>query len=92
MENNDKNTPIPQSCKTAVMSRMFFWCGLMLFDYGKKENGGFNHFIAEKIFMRKLHYLELSITYRIHFDYKKFYYDGNHTYYHFGCVRLIYGS
>jgi len=40
-------------------SNMFFWFGIQLFDSRLKEYGGFNHFIAGKIFKWKYCYLSL---------------------------------
>jgi len=96
MTDISKNAELQQSRITAVMCRMFFWCGIMLFDSSLKKYGGFNHFIAGKIFRWKLDYLELSITYKIRFawvhnnDY--YYYDGYHNCLHFGCFRASYGT
>lgn len=78
------------------INRMFFWCGVLLFDSSNKEYGGFNHFLAGKIFRWKFSYVEISITYNIRLkwihedDY--FYYDGYHNRIHIGFIRIIYGT
>jgi hypothetical protein len=81
-------------CRT--FSQMFFWCGVFWFDAKKKEYGGFNHFIAGKIFRWRLCYLETSITYKIGFRWihnnNEYYYDGYHNHILFGCFRLSYGT
>lgn len=75
---------------------IFFWCGIMLFDSRLKEYGGFNHFIAGKIFRWTLSYLEISITYNIDllWRYKSdyHYYDGYHNCIHIGFLRISFGT
>lgn len=80
--------------KESTFSKMFFWCGIFLFDAQKKEYGGFNHFIAGKIFRWKYDYLELSITYKLGFrkSFEDVYYDGYHNHILFGCFRVAYGT
>jgi len=79
-----------------LINKMFFWCGIFLFDSKKKEYGGFNHFIAGKIFRWKLDYLQLSITYKIRFLFKyeddNYFYDGYHNIIQVGCFRASFGT
>ena len=60
--------------------KMFYWFGIYLFNSKKIEYGGFNHFIAGKIFGWKLSYLDIAITYKIKFLWihklPQYYYDG----------------
>lgn len=42
-------------------TNMFFWFGIQLFDSKLKKYGGFNHFIAGKIFKWKFTYLVISL-------------------------------
>jgi hypothetical protein len=78
------------------LKKMFFWCGVLLFDAAQKQYGGFNHFLAGNVFRWKLCYLELSLTYKLRFkwvhecDYH--YYDGYHNHLHLGFLRVVYGT
>ena len=99
MKNNDINEK-PALSKMAVMcrtlSKMFFKYGIDLFDSRLKEYGGFNHFLAGKIFRWKYHYLTIYLKKqfrieRIHRN-DDYYYDGYHNSFWFGWVLISYGT
>lgn len=78
------------------LSNMFFFFGIFLFNAKKKEYGGFNHFLSEKIFKNKYTYMEICLTYnfgfeKIHND-DNYYYDGYHNHILFGFFRIAYGT
>lgn len=82
--------------KERLLSKMFFWFGIQIFDSKLKEYGGFNHFIAGKIFRWKYCYLVISIVYqfkffRIHND-DDSWYDGYHNCLQIGFLRINYGT
>lgn len=97
---NLRNTLKPLLVLCGVMcrnfSKMFYWCGIYLFSAKKYEYGGFNHFIAGKIFKWKYCYMDISITYKIKFirihNSDDYYYDGYHNCLWIGCVRISYGT
>lgn len=78
------------------LNNMFYWCGIYLFNTRLYKYGGFNHFIAGKIFKWKYSYMFISITYNIRFknQYKDedTYYDGYHNSLHIGFIRIDYGT
>ena len=81
-------------CRT--FSNMFFWFGIQLFDSRLKEYGGFNHFIASKIFRWKYCYLSIALRKQwkfrwIHED-ENSYYDGYHNCFQVGCLQISYGT
>jgi hypothetical protein len=77
-------------------TNMFFWFGIQLFDSKLKKYGGFNHFIAGKIFRWKFTYLVISLRRQWRFEiiHEKpdFYYDGYHNSITFGCLQISYGT
>ena len=80
-----------------LFSNMFFWFGIELFDSRLKEYGGFNHFIAGKIFRWKFTYLSISLRKQWRFDWvhddKKSYYDGGYwNSINIGCIQISYGT
>ena len=74
---------------------MFYWCGIYLFSAKQKQYGGFNHFIAGKVFRWKYTYMFISITYRFKIDRRHnsedWYYDGYHNHLWIGFIRIDYG-
>ena len=81
-------------CRT--FSNMFFWFGIQLFDSRLKEYGGFNHFIAGKIFRWKYCYLSISLRKQWRFGWihesDDYYYDGYHNSITIGCLQISYGT
>ena len=75
---------------------MFFKWGISFFDSRLKKYGGFNHFIAGKIFRWRLNYFCIGVRQQWHFGYshnsEKYYYDGYHNYIQFGCLQISYGT
>ena len=73
---------------------MFFWCGICLFDSKLEKYGGFNHFIAGKIFRWKYAYVSIELRRAWSFDksYQETYYDGYHNYWNFTIIRICYGT
>ena len=98
-QNSDKPQK-PQLNILAVMCRtfsnMFFWFGIQLFDSRLKEYGGFNHFIAGKIFRWKYCYLSISLRKQWRFGWihesDDYYYDGYHNSITIGCLQISYGT
>ena len=98
-QNSDKPQK-PQLNTLAVMCRtfsnMFFWFGIQLFDSRLKEYGGFNHFIAGKIFRWKYCYLSIALRKQWRFEWihesDDFYYDGYHNSITIGCLQISYGT
>jgi hypothetical protein len=82
--------------KKAIISRMFFCFGIYLFDARRKESGGFNHFIAGRIFKWKYDFLIISIEKQWKFNkiYQddNFYYDGYLNSINIGCLHIYYGT
>src|SRR5574343_644933 len=68
-------------CRT--FSKMFFWFGIQLFDSSLKKYGGFNHFIAGKIFRWKYCYVIIALRRQWRFEWihedDAYYYDGYHN-------------
>jgi len=54
---------------TKYTTSMFFWFGIYLFNSNYKEYGGFNHFIAYKIFRGKYTYMTISLHKKWKFKY-----------------------
>lgn len=81
-------------CIYRNFSKMFYWCGIYLFNSNKYEYGGFNHLLAGKIFRWKYSYIDISITRKIKFKHIRnsydYYYDGYHNCLWIGCVRINY--
>ena len=77
-------------------NQMFFWFGIELFDSRKIEYGGFNHFIAGKIFKWKYCYLIISVEKQFKFNRSHEddmnYYDGYHNYINIGFINISYGT
>jgi hypothetical protein len=75
---------------------VFFWFGIQLFDSRKIEYGGFNHFIAGKIFRWKFCYLSIAIRKQWRFKWihesDDYYYDGYHNSITIGCLQISYGT
>lgn len=76
------------------LSKMFFWCGIALFDSSEKEYGGFNHYLAGKIFKWKYTYINISITYHMGLkrSHEELWYDGYHNYIIIGFMCISYGT
>ena len=97
---NSNKPQKPQLNILAVMCRtfsnMFFWFGLQLFDSRLKEYGGFNHFIAGKIFRWKYCYLSIALRKQWRFEWiheiDDYYYDGYHNSITIGCLQISYGT
>lgn len=103
MENKQKSSnevhsePLQQcSVMCRTFSNMFFWFGIQLFDSRLKEYGGFNHFIAGKIFRWKYSYLSIAIRKQWRFEWihesDDYYYDGYHNSITIGCLQVSYGT
>lgn len=73
---------------------MFFWCGIHLFESRLKEYGGFNHFIAGKIFGWRYCYLSIELRWAWSFksSFEEHYYDGFHNNWNFAFIRISYGT
>ncbi len=74
----------------------FFKYGIDVFDSRLKKYGGFNHFLAGKIFRWKLSYLTIYLKKewkieRIHNN-DKYYYDGYHNSLWVGFLLISYGT
>jgi hypothetical protein len=73
-----------------------FKYGIHVFDSKLKKYGGFNHFIAGKIFMWRLCYLDIYLKRESKFeiihndDY--YYYDGYHNSIWIGWILISYGT
>ncbi len=79
--------------KEKIKKKIFFWCGIRLFDSRSKKYGGFNYFISRKIFKWLYGYIEISITYKFKFKVHKsdiLYYDGYHNFIHMGFIKIDY--
>jgi len=70
--------------------------GLSIFDSSKKEFGGFNHFLAGKIFRWKLTHLDIylkkNFKLEIRHNDNKYYYDYYHNHIWFCWILLEYGT
>jgi hypothetical protein len=79
-----------------IIGKMFFWYGINLFDGKLKKYGGFNHFIAGKIFRWKYTYLTISFRKQFKFEHihqdENYYYDGYHNSLTIGCLQISYGT
>ncbi len=75
---------------------MFFWFGVSLFDSKKLEYGGFNHFIAGRIFKWRYRYviiyLRWSFIFKLSHEDEDFYYDGFHNLLQIGPLQISYGT
>ncbi len=74
----------------------FFKYGIDVFDSRLKKYGGFNHFLAGKIFRWRLCYLTIYLNKkwkfkRIHNN-DEYYYDGYHNSLWIGFVHISYGT
>ncbi len=79
-----------------LFRKMFFWCGVWLFDSSLKKYGGFNHFLAGKIFRWRYTYMMVSLRREwklewVHED-PDYYYDGYHNSLWVGFVLIAYGT
>ncbi len=74
----------------------FFWFGIELFDSRLKKYGGFNHFIAGKIFRWRLRYLDIYFKRKFKFEIVhnniNYYYGGYHNHVWIGWVLFSYGT
>jgi len=75
---------------------IFFRWGVNVFDYKKKEYGGYNHWIARYIFRNQLAYLTIYLKKEwklelIHND-DEYYYDGFHDSLWVGPILFSYGT
>ena len=74
----------------------FFKYGINIFDSKLKKYGGFNHFIAGKIFKQKYNYLTIALRKQQRFEQihenEDYYYDGYHNSITFGCLQISYGT
>ena len=82
--------------KYIIMSNTFFKYGINLFDSRLKKYGGFNHFLAGKIFRWRYRYLTISLKKEfkieiIHRD-DNYYYDGYLNSLWLGWVLISYGT
>ena len=70
--------------------------GIEVFDRRLKEYGGFNHFLAGKIFRWKLSYLDIYLKKEFRFEIvhedDNFYYDGYHNSIWIGWILVSYGT
>ena len=77
-------------------SNTFFKYGINLFDSRLKKYGGFNHFIAGKIFRWKFCYLSIALRKQCRFELihesDGYYYDGYHNSLWLGWVLISYGT
>lgn len=82
--------------KESKLSKMFFWFGIEIFDSRKIEYGGFNHFIAGKVFKWKYCYLSIQLRKQWRFEWvhedDMFYYDGYHNSITIGFLQISYGT
>lgn len=73
-----------------------FKYGVSVFDSRQKKYGGFNHFIAGKIFRWRLFYLDIYIKSKLKFEIihnnYEYYYDGYHNHIWIGWVLISYGT
>jgi hypothetical protein len=79
------------------MKNLFYWCGVSIFDSRQKQYGGFNHFIAGKIFRWKYNYLDICLRRMWKFEIKHeekggLYYDGWHNCINIGILQISYGT
>ncbi len=78
------------------MKKMFFKWGIDLFDSKKIEYGGFNHFIAGKIFRWKFTYITIYLSKTFKFGYEHetddCWYDGYHNVIWLGYIHISYGT
>ncbi len=78
------------------LQKIFFFFGIMLFDSRLKEYGGFNHFLAHKIFKSKYTYLTIALRLQWRFEKifedEKYYYDGYHNSITIGFLQISYGT
>jgi hypothetical protein len=72
------------------MTNMFFWFGINLFDASKKEYGGFNHFIAYKIFRGKYFYISMEIRKQWEFSKIKSDYEHTHNALNIAFIHIYY--
>lgn len=67
-----------------------------IFDSRKKEYGGYNHFIAGKIFRWRLCYLSVYLKKKFKFEIihnnDEHYYDGYHNHIWIGWILISYGT
>lgn len=79
-----------------MMNKMFFKWGIDLFDSRLKKYGGFNHFLAGKIFRWKLCYLTIYLKWAWDWEWEhrqeECYYDGYHNHISLGFVLISYGT
>lgn len=73
-----------------------FKFGIEVFDAKLKEYGGFNHFLAYKIFKGKYRYLDIYLKkqfkiQKVHED-PEYYYDGYHNTLWIGWILISYGT
>ena len=103
MKKETQNSDKPQNPQLNILaamrrtfSNMFFWFGIEFFDSRLKEYGGFNHFIAGKIFRWKFYYLSIEIRKQWRFQWihesDDCYYDGYHNSITIGCLQISYGT
>lgn len=71
---------------------MFFWCEIELFNSFEYKYGGFNHFIAGKIFKWKYSYISIELRKTWKFNSNSFYYDGTHNSKSIGFIYICYGT
>lgn len=73
-----------------------FKYGISVFDSRLKKYGGFNHFIAGKIFRWRLCYLDIYLKRKFKFEIvhndDNHYYDGYHNHVWIGWVLFSYGT
>lgn len=79
-----------------LLSNMFFCYGVVLFDSRFKKYGGFNHFLAYKVFRYKYDYVGITIAKQFKFDSifedEEYYYDGYHNIINIGFIQIYYGT
>ena len=80
----------------SFITMKLFKYGVSVFDSSLKIYGGFNHFIAGKIFRWRLSYLDISLKRKFKFEIvhndDNHYYDGYHNHVWFGWVFFSYGT
>ena len=78
------------------MTMKLFKYGISVFDSRLKKYGGFNHFIAGKIFKWKYGYLSIELRKQWRFEIvhndDNYYYDGYHNSIAIGCLQISYGT
>lgn len=78
------------------MANIFYKWGIHLFDAKLKEYGGFNHFIAYKVFRGKFDYIIICFTgsfeFKAYVGKNAIYHDGYHNVLSIGWLKINWGT